>query len=77
MLLMHSFCTLHIRIEGCHKKDITDSNVNRNEHISDVMMTYVCLCSVKGVFKTYEPFIFLRASNTKMNLSKRFSKVFK
>ena len=31
VLLLHGFCTLHIRIPGRHKIDVINSNVHRNE----------------------------------------------
>ena len=31
MLLMHGFCTLHIRILGRHKNDVVNRDVHRNE----------------------------------------------
>ena len=48
VLLMHSFCTLHIHILGLSKSDVINSNVHRND---------VSLCSGTGGFKTFEFFI--------------------
>ena len=78
MLLMHSFCTLHIRILGRHKNDIINSNVHRNKR------NLVTLGWRKSLLwnRLFQNLRILHAfvrhfSNTKINFSKRFSKVFK
>ena len=77
VLLMHTLCTLYIRILGSAKIDVINSNMYRNERrFSDVRMKSLVWNRLFQNLRICHACMH-HYSSTKMNFSKRFSKVFK